>query len=562
MKKKIFFKLVLFLSVFALSGQEIYRSPLDIPTVLSANFGELRPNHFHSGIDFKTQGVINKPVYSIADGYISRISVSSYGYGLALYITHPSIGQESVYGHLNKFIPTVADYVREKQYQQKKYRIDIRLDESVFPVRKGDLIAYSGNTGSSGGPHVHFEIRDKESQKALDVIPYYKNDIKDTKPPLTRGIAIYPLEGEGVLNGSSSTFRQNIQKKKNGDYLPIGKKLYAWGRIGFGIYANDYMDNTSNIYGIKFVKLFCDDEEIFSFNIESVDFKTTKMINSLIDYDYWCRKKIFYIKSFADKGNKLDVFNLKNDGLVNISEERVYKLRYDLEDVHGNKSSYSFDVIGQKQDVPVHRSCALFMTWNRNNYYLNSDFSLIVPAHSLYDNLCFTLNKGFANGYYSKSYQVNDRYVPLDKNAYMKLKLTSDTLENKGQYGIVTLDGKKPVWIGGEYLDGFVKVEINKLGNTYAVAADTIAPVITAIQPEKWVARKVIQIKATDDLSGIATYNGTIDGKFALFEYDMKSPIYTYRFDAERLNRGKYKLEFKVKDAAGNEAVYNYEFEF
>lgn len=561
MKKKIFFELVFLLLPFAVIAQEVYRSPLDIPTVLSANFGELRPNHFHSGVDFKTQGVINKPVYSIADGYISRISISPGGYGLALYIMHPATGHESVYGHLNKFTPQITDYIKQKQYEQKQYRIDIRLDETVFPVKKGDLVAYSGNTGSSGGPHVHFEIRESRTQKALDVTPFYKDDIKDTKPPRVRGVSIYPVQGEGVLNGSSSVFRQNVSTGKNGGYSALDKKLYTWGKVGFGIYANDYMDNTNNIYGVKSIKLYCDDDEIFSFNIESIDFGTSKMINSLIDYDCWYRRKIFYMKSFIEKGNVLDLFQLKNDGYVDVNEEKVYFMRYDLEDVHGNKSSYSFELIGKRQEIPEHRSCALYMTCEQNNYYINSDFTLIIPPNALYDDLCFSLEKINSDEYSSKIYKMNDRYVSLKKNARMKLKLTTDTLSNKDQYGIVSIDGKRPVWIGGKYAGGFVSAEINKLGNTFAVTADTESPLVIPINKDKWRTNKKIQIKATDNLSGIASYNGTIDGEYALFEHDMKSPIYTYYFDKDRIGKGKHKLEFTVIDAAGNKAIYNCEFE-
>ena len=198
MMKKIFLFILISISL-NLSAQNIYRSPLDIPLILSANFGELRPNHFHSGVDFKTQGVVNKPVYSIEDGYVSRISVSPSGYGLAIYVDHPSTGQTSVYGHINKFTPKITKYIKEKQYEQEAYKIDLKLSANEFPVKKGDLIAYSGNTGSSGGPHVHFEIRNTSDQLALDPLVYYKDRIEDTQAPLIKGIAIYASEGKGAV---------------------------------------------------------------------------------------------------------------------------------------------------------------------------------------------------------------------------------------------------------------------------------------------------------------------------------------------------------------------------
>lgn len=557
--KKIFLYLAFFLSISNLTSQEAYRSPLNIPTVLSANFGELRPNHFHSGIDFKTQGVINKPVYSIADGYISRISVSSSGYGLALYVIHPSTGHESVYGHLENFAPKIKEYVILKQNKNENFRIDLKLEPNQFPVSKGELIAYSGNTGSSGGPHVHFEVRDVSTQLALDVIPFYKDEIKDTKPPCVRGIALYPADEEGCINGRTDAYRQIIRKNKNGGYTPV-KKVSAWGKIGIGVYANDYMDNTNNIYGIKSIKLYCDEKPVFSSEISTVDFRTSKMINSMVDYHHWYKTKEFYVKSFIEPGNKLKYFNTTNDGWVVIDEEKVYKLRYDLEDVHGNKSSYSFEIEGKRQDIPTSRKCGLFMSWNKNNYYINSDFNLIVPAFALYDDLCFNLIKKETEGYYSDFFTVNDVYVPLNTKALLKVKIKVDTLAEKSKYGLVVIDGRKPVWVGGTYKDGFVAANITKLGHVYAVAADTKAPEIIPLASEKWETTKVIRIKATDDLSGVVYYRGTINGKYALFEHDMKSPIYVYHFDASRLNKGKNVLEFTVVDAAGNKSTYKTEF--
>lgn len=559
--RKIFLVLGVWLSIFSLFSQENYRSPLDIPTVLSANFGELRPNHFHSGIDFKTQGVINKPVYSIADGYISRISVSPSGYGLALYITHSSTGHESVYAHLEKFIPKLSDYVKSKQYEFESYRIDLKLDSSQFPVSKGELIAYSGNTGSSGGPHVHFEIRDINTQSAIDVIPFYKDEIKDSKAPQVRGIAVYPLDGFGVVNGSSDVYRQSVRKSKSGDYMSL-PKIKAWGKIAFGIYSNDYMDNTNNIYGVRSLKLYCDDSLLFSSIIDTISFETSKMINSMTDYHHWCKTKEFYVKSFIDPGNKLNYFTVDNGGWITIEEERAYRLRYELEDAHGNVTFYSFEVQGKMQDIPEQKKCSLHMPWNKNNYYINTDINLIVPAFALYEDLCFAFSKKGSVDYFSDSFIINDKYVPLNSKATLKIKIKADSLIDKSKYGVIAIDGKRPVWLGGKYQDGFQVVKIDRLGNTYAIGSDLNAPKITPLLPEKWLASKKIRIKATDDLSGIASYRGAMNGKFVLFEHDVKSPIYTCNFDPSHLEKGKNVLEFTVIDGAGNKSTYKYEFNY
>lgn len=561
MKQTSVFILLLFLTLNTTS-QNPYRSPLDIPIVLSANFAELRPNHFHSGIDLKTQGVVNKPVYSIADGHVSRISVSPSGYGLALYVNHPETGHTSVYGHLNKYAPKIAEYIKDKQYEKESYRIDIKLDSNEIPVKKGELIAYSGNTGSSFGPHVHFEIRDTQTQNALDPLIYYKSQIEDTRPPQLRGIGIYPMTGEGVVNNSSDPYRKAISTKKNGDYISLDG-IHAWGKIGIGVYTNDRMTGTHNIYGVKTVRLFCDDTEIFSSDITSVDFNTTRMINSMIDFEYWLTHKDFYQKSFVEPGNKLPIYKSENDGYIDINEERMYTFRYELTDLYGNSTIYSFSIEGKKQDIPPHRKCTQMMVWNQNNRYISEDFNLTIPSGYLYKDLCFILKKRPSQKHLSDIYQVNDKAVPLNDFCDMTIKMTKDSLVNKSQYGLVLIKGDKESWVGGIYEDGYIQAGIRQLGGDYAVSTDTKAPTITPVKPTGWVNQKAIKIRLTDNKSGIASYKGTINGEFVLFEHDTKSTVYTYNFDPKRLKKGQIqKLKFTATDACGNKATYEYSFKY
>ncbi|MDU1890765.1 MAG: M23 family metallopeptidase [Dysgonomonas sp.] len=559
-------KTALFAFIFLtlnLYSQNQYRSPLDIPLILSANFGELRPNHFHSGIDLKTMGVIDKPVYSIADGYVSRISISPSGYGLAIYVDHPSTGHTSVYGHLNSYAPKIAEYIKNKQYEQEKYRIDISLDNTELPLKRGELIAYSGNTGSSGGPHVHFEIRDTKTQNALDALEFYKSDIKDSQSPIIKGIAVYPMNGKGVVNNGKESFRNNISILKKGGYASLKDSIQAWGTIGLGIYANDKMTGTSNIYGVKIVRLFCDEKEIFSSNISSVDFDQTRMINSLTDFDYWYRNKAFYMKSFVEPGNKLPIYNAVNNGFVDINEERKYVFKYELEDLYGNKSSYTFNIQGKKQPIPEPEKCSQVMLWNHNNRYISDSFTLLIPKEYLYDDICFVLNQTKNDNYFSDIYEVNNRYVPLHSYCDMMLKMTKDTLVNKSQYGIVSLKGNREYWVGGTYSDGYMIGRIRELGNTYTVSTDIKAPTITPVQPARWVAQKEIKIRITDNKSGIASCKGVINGDFMLFENDVKSSVYSYKFDPKRLKKGQnQKLIFTATDACGNIATFEYEFKY
>jgi murein DD-endopeptidase MepM/ murein hydrolase activator NlpD len=535
---------------------------LDIPLILSANFGELRPNHFHSGVDFKTQGVINKPVYSIEDGYVSRVSVSPSGYGLAIYVAHTT-GQTSVYGHIEKFTPKIAAYVKEKQYEQKSFRVDLRLDSTVFPVKRGDLIAYSGNTGSSGGPHVHFEIRDTELDLALDPLVYYKDRITDGVPPQLRGIAIYPIPGRGAVNNISEAYHKSIVKDKKGEYEAWSDTVIVWGRVGMGVYTNDRMTDTHNIYGVRKVKLFCDDEEVFSSEITSVNFDQTRIMNSMVDFDYWYHKRVFYQKSFIEPGNKLPVYKARNNGFIDVNQERLYHFRYELEDLYSNKAVYSFVVQGKPQEIVSIDGCTQYMRWDEDNYYTGELFSINIPAGNLYDNVCFSLSRSLPGKYLSSVYQVNDRYVPLNDNGEINIKMTKDSLENKSQYGIVRVQDDKEYWVGGTYHNGTMSTKIRELGHTYAVSSDRTAPTITPIQPNKWTVQKQIKIKLSDNKSGVSSFRGEIDGEFVLFEHDVKSSIYTYRFDNKRLKSGQtHKLIFTATDACGNNSSYEYQFKY
>lgn len=562
MKKSAVFIFV-FLSSISLFAQYKYRSPLDIPLVLSANFGELRPNHFHSGIDLKTQSVINKPVYAIEDGYISRISVSPSGYGLALYINHPKSGHMSVYGHLNSFAPKTAEYAKNKQYERESFAVDISVPVNALPVKKGDLIAYSGNTGSSGGPHVHFEIRDSKTQLVLDPLPYYKEDIKDTQAPIVKGITVYPLESKGVVNNSPLPLRQAITQLKEGGHSSLKDTIQAWGMVGIGINANDMMDETTNIYGVKSVRLYCDDKPLFSYNISTISFDKTRMINSLIDFDYWSQKKVFYMKSIIEPGNKLPMISAANNGYMDINQERVYNFRYELEDLYGNSTIYAFEIEGKKQPIPEQPQCSQAMAWNQNNYFITETFSLTIPKANLYKDICFSLQQDASKTYLSDVYTVHKSFVPLQGNCEMKISLNKDTVPNKSHYGIVRIRDGKESWVGGTYKSGALTTNIRELGNTYAISTDTEAPVITPLSPAKWVANKLIRIKVTDNKSGVKSYRGTINGKYALFEHDSKSTIYSYKFDAQRLQKGqKNTLVFTVVDDCGNKASYKYEFTY
>ena len=237
---------ILFFFIQTISAQQL-RQPFDFPILLSGNFGELRNNHFHSGIDFKTQGVEGKPIHAVQDGYVSRISVSPWGYGNGLYLTHPD-GTTTVYGHLQRFAPSIARYIKTQQYEQESFNVNLFLDPDQLPVKKGEIVAYSGNTGSSGGPHLHFEVRDTESEEVLDPIEYFKEKITDTRAPKIQGILVCPQPGKGVVNGSSRKLELKPVTAKNGKQTITGK-IEAWGEIGLAAYTHRTEKERETAYG-------------------------------------------------------------------------------------------------------------------------------------------------------------------------------------------------------------------------------------------------------------------------------------------------------------------------
>ncbi len=555
-----YISVLIFLFSTLSSYSQLYRNPLTIPPALSGGFGELRNNHFHSGTDFKTQQAVNKPVLAVEDGYVSRISVSPGGYGLALYLDHPSTGHTSVYAHLNSFSKEIADYVKEKQYEFENFSVNIYPESDMFPVKRGQQIALSGNTGSSGGPHLHFEIRDTKNEEPLDALDFIAA-IPDTRKPDLRGIAFYPVKTKGVVNGSYNPIRLNINKDGNGNPLGLGRTINAWGRIGVGVKAYDLMNDQNNIYGVKYIRLFVDNTRVFSSTINRFSFSETRMLNSFIDFVDWRKRRSFFMKSFVEPGNSLPFYETVNKGFIDINEEREYNLRYELEDHYGNTLSYKFTVNGKPQPLEKPDTCENWMAWKMNNSHIEMGFTINIPTGNLYHDLCFRYDHQKSSNYYSSIHHLHDNPVPLHNSADIWIKLNSDTLSNRNNYGIIKItENGSESWIGGKYNNGGVSASVRELGDYYAISADTQPPVITPISPENWSSQRRIRIRLTDNKSGIASFRGEINGKFVLFTHDLKSSVYTYNFDDSRLPKGeKLTLIFTATDDAGNKSEYRKE---
>ena len=543
-------------------------NPFDFPMQLSGGFCDLRANHYHAGIDFRTRSSEGHDMHAVLSGYISRVSVSPWGYGLAVFITHPDDSLITVYGHLQRFTDSIAGIVKKKQYESERYNIEMNFEPGVLPVKQGDVIGYSGNSGSSGGPHLHFEVRDLHTNELIDPLTFYKSYIPDTRKPLVRGLKIHPVEGKGVVNGSSKKRNIGFKLDKN-DNPVITDTLEAWGEVGLSIRAIDRMDGTGFSYGIKDILQSVDSVSTFRSYADRFSMDESRYLNSYIDYEEWASIREFYIKTFVDPGNLTRFVACRNSGKININEEREYKVVITLTDIYGNTCITPISIIGKKQDIaPPDTVGTKLLRWYDYNLFSAKGIQLSIPRNSLYSSVYMHYNTiaGKENfilkDCFSPVHILHKSPVSLHNPA--RLSIHMDTLfasVNTDQIGIVRLNvangGKS--WIGGSFRDEWIDTEIYELG-AFAISCDTIPPEIRPIKPERWRVEKKIKIRIYDNLSGVSTYRGEINGKYALFGFDGKNALLTYDFDDEKLHPGYLNLKLTVTDGCGNISIYKYSF--
>lgn len=534
--------------------------PFDFPLTLSGNFGELRSNHFHGGLDFKTQGVVGKPIRCIADGYISRASVAPGGYGNALYVTHPN-GYTSVYGHLEAFPAALADTIRQHQYANETFPVDLTFGEGEFPVVKGEVLALAGNTGYSFGPHLHMEIRETATNEPVDPLLFYARNIKDTTAPRATAVMLYPMRGEGVVAGATVKRRYAF-----GQGRTLAQPIEAWGVIGAGIAANDYMDGTANNYGVCSVTLKVDGREVFNSTVDRFLFNENRLINSWTDYEEYRSRGKWYMKSYIEPGNPLRMLRaFDNRGLVTIDQERDYRFEYTLADFHGNRSTYSFVVRGVARDIPTFRPAGNhYLAFDKANIVAEPGMELVIPRGMLYADADVKVVARPDTAVRSHRYLFEGDYVPFHDFCPLAIGVT-DTAEVDIEKLYVAVRRKgKTASAGGVYENGWMKTQIRDLSHSeYFVAVDTIPPKVTPQAEQQWGKRGTITFKIGDSQTGVKSYRGTVDGAFVLFEFSSKTLRLTCRLDETPVKRGKrHTLQLVVTDYCGNETLIEKEFNY
>jgi len=550
------------------SGINPFKPPLDFSLSVSGNFGEIRSDHFHSGIDIRTQGVTGKKIYAAASGYVSRIKIESGGYGRTLYLTHPN-GLMTVYAHLDRFNPEIEKYVRDRQYEEKRHAINIFLLKDDFPVTQGELIAYSGNTGYSFGPHLHFEVRNAANQNIRNVL-LYDIGIKDQVSPKVFSVCLYPVGKNSYVNNSSDEQIIPVSAVNGNFKIRDDQFLRATGKIGFGIEAYDYLDGSASRCGVYIIELYVDSALVFTWRMDEFSFNESRYINSFVDYEEKQISGRNFQKAFIEPNNRLSVYeHCVNNGLVEFLDQNSHLISFIVKDVFLNTSRIDFAVTSQptnnvtnrdiKNDFIQDMPCAGLNTFERD------DIRLVIPAGALYTDLEFKYSRNEnGTGLYSSVHGIHNIYTPLHLSSELSIRPSNLPYELQ-EKAILVRSVKEGVWeyASGEWDNGFVKGLISEFGN-YAVSVDTIPPVIkplnfSGIPDMSDMYYMLFRVK--DDFSGIMSYEGYIDGDWALFEYDAKNDLVFYKFDPERISReSNHDIELYVIDNKQNITFYYTEF--
>ena len=550
-------RILLVFLVFQLQAQNIidpnyFSNPLEIPMVLSGSFGELRSNHFHSGLDIKTQQRSGIPIYAPADGYVSRIKVGHYGYGKALYIKHTN-GYSTVYAHLQKYEATIQDFVKQNQYKKERYEIELFPTESELLVKKGDLIAYTGNSGSSGGPHLHYEIRDSYSRPMNPML--FGLEIPDSKNPIVTSIFAYPSGGDASVNKSAEPVKLRLIKQRDGTYKT--ERISAYGKIGFGVASTDQQNGAYNKNGVYRIKTSYNGKPKIDIKFEKFSFDETRYLNRYIDYTYYKEHKIKIQKLFRQTNNPLSIITQEdNNGFVNVADGFSSNFTIEIEDYQGNLAQITVPVTGNKDSLVVKKQIPKDLQYVpavSSSTIQRGVFTLDVPKNAFYQGTYLDIKTS------GDTLHLHRDIIPVHKNISISMDISNYNTSDKNKLYIARQAYKNTSYYTTTRRENDILTAKTRILGSYSLFMDTIAPSIKAanFKDGKWISNnKTLKINIEDSHSGISSYRATLNGRFILMEYNYKKDVLTYDFNDHIVTDTQNNLRLIVTDNVGNSTTF------
>lgn len=557
--------LLVFISCIQLSFSQAniptdyFDNPLKIPLILSGSFGELRSNHFHSGLDIKTQQREGIAIYAPADGYVSRIKVGHFGFGKALYLKHPN-GYSTVYAHLQKYEGAIQHYVKNAQYKNESYEIELFPSATDLLVKKGDLIGYTGNSGSSGGPHLHFEIRDASSRPMNPML--FGIEIPDTQKPLINSVYAYPVAKNSVVNGQAKPVKLRLTRLKDGTYK--AEKLTGFGAVGFGVSSYDQQNGASNKNGVYQINTAFNGTEKINIVFEKFSFDETRYLNRYIDYNHWKENKSRVQKLFREPNNPLSIIkNEDNKGLIELSKNFKGLFTIEVCDFKNNKIVITIPVEGLSQEEATLTNETLqdpsleYIIASGATNLKKGKFDVYIPADALYEDTYLNIQ---AKG---DTLTLHKDVVPIHKNISISVDISNYDSKDRSNLYLGRLNYRGvPYYTTTTRIGNTLTAKTRTFGD-YAIVSDTKAPSIKPINfsDGKWITNnKTLRLKITDYGTGINKYRATINGKFILTEYDYKKDVLVYDFDDAVVTDTAQNLKVIVIDNAGNSSTFEATF--
>ena len=552
--------IILFITSAAMAQPEVpkdyFKNPLEVPLVLSGTFGELRSNHFHSGLDIKTQQRQGLDVVASAKGYVSRINIQHYGYGKALYVQHPN-GYTTVYAHLKEFSPEIEAYVKKRQYANETYEIELFPEAGELRVAEDELIAFSGNTGGSGGPHLHFEIRDG-SQRPMNP-KLFGIDIKDSRAPIIDGLYAYPLDTDAHVNNSRERQKINLIPLEDGSY--IASEVDACGNIGFGVSSVDQQDGAPNRNGVYQIEAELNGDRVLTLPFKRFSFAETRHLNQLIDYEYYSKNRKRVQKLFVEEGNPLSLYEeVVNKGELYIQDSLNYNYTIKVRDFAGNERIIRVPIQGiQRDDIPPKKEVKTdyFAQANQPFAAEANGMDIYIPKGSLYKNTYLDIEFG------EDKVKVHNDHTPLHKNITIGFDVSEYSAEEKDKLFIARLGYNDRPNYSSTYKKPKRFTTRTRTFGEYTLASDVTKPKIWPknFNDGQWISNNnTLQVKISDDLSGIKSYRATVNGKFILMEYEYKNNTLTHDFSDGVVTETENELKIIVTDNVGNSNTYEATF--